>query len=250
MIDRRKPPLLVSALMALVVGVSASACENSGAIKPAATVTAAASASPNRIPALTSLLTPLPLEQAQIFTYNQGVIVNLTRAIDLGVDIPNLRMINTDPRFGLNLTAEDQVITYFFPQSFVNNDSGREEAIRIMEQQLPEIVSMLRATQGIEKGRMRFAPISVADALLNLVARNRLTYPPSDPLWKVALGLGLTNAYVGVTGLEVFDTGQIQGAYPDIPANVREALVQNLAYPFTPRLTFPTGYFRVLGLDF
>lgn len=249
-VDGHKSPELVAMMMALAYGASVvTGCggpsESQPSKQPIERVPAAATPTPQIAP-LAELLKPAPIERAQLFTYKQGVIVNLASAIDLGYIKPNLQMINTNPAFGLNFTDQDQNITYFFPQSFISGN-GRQEAIRVVEEQLPMITAIFAAEQGIERGRMRFSIISLADALRNAVTRNPREYPPEDSFWGSALSVELANAYVGVSQLGVFDIQNTPATYPEISVDLRRSLAQRVAYPFAARISGPR-YFTALGL--
>lgn len=249
-IDIQKSPAMLAAMMAVVYGVStvtgcAGPSESQPNKQPIERVPAAATPTPQIAP-LAGLLKPAPIERAQLFTYKQGVIVNLASAIDLGYIKPNLRMINTDPAFGLNFTDQDQNITYFFPQSFVHGN-GRQEAIRVVEEQFPMVTAIFAAEQGIERGRMRFSIISLADALRNIVTSNTRGYPPEDSFWGSALSVELGDAYVGVTQLGVFDIQNTPATYPEISVDLKRSLAQRVAYPFAARIADPR-YFAALGL--
>lgn len=181
---------------------------------------------------------------ADMVTYPRGVIINLTRGIYLWVNTDRVPIINTDPRYGINLGNEEQNLTYLFPQSFTKGN-GRADAIRLVDEELPWVISALREMQGIESGRIRFSLISVADVLASVAMSNPHLNPNSEDFRRLA-SFELTLAYLSTSGLKIHDIEQTPYVYPAVAPAIRRLLMQGDLL-----LTLPVinpNYFTALGL--
>lgn len=215
----------------------------SGVLNPTPTVVIEAQ-KPPVLSLYPELLTPRSVrERAEILTYPDGAIINLTRGVDLFVDGDTFSRINKDPRYDINLNNGEQNFTYLFPQTFTTGN-GREEAIRIVEEEFSLVISAFNTKQGISTGRARFSIISIADVLKTL-AQNNPDISPEKDLFRQGSATELSSAYLALSRLGIGDAKQTPSAYPVTP-RVRELLLQG-GYPLR-LMSINPNYIKAIGL--
>lgn len=214
------------------------------------TPTPASTPFPTRLPEkpaqpIPNLLEPKTvLGGAERLSYKNGVIVNLTRGINIAVVMDNLAVLNTNPDFRINLKPEDQNITLLFPQPFTAN--GKKQALDQAESELPLILSGLNTNSGIDTGKARFSIISVGDAIQNIARKNPRQTNPS--LFQAALGIELSHAYLGLTRAAIVDAQDTPTTYPEISEDERKKLFEKKLYPFRIDYLNPS-YLITLGIS-
>lgn len=194
---------------------SGSATGDRYVLTPTATVIAEAQRPPS-LSSYSELLTPRSVRAgAEIFTYPEGAIINLTQGVNLFLDVDTFNRINKDSRYGVNLNSEEQNFTYLFPQSFTD-DNGREEAIRMVEDEFPLVLSVFNNQQAISRERARYSIVSVADVLKNL-SKNNPDIPVQSDLFRQGSAAELTSYYLALSRLQIRDPKQTPLIYPVTP---------------------------------
>lgn len=180
--------------------------------------------SPAALPFMRSTLIPRKVtEGAEMLLYRQGAVVNETAGINLLVQLEDLQQINIDPGFGINLKADEQNVTFLVPHSIADNTERSQKALTQVQAEAPMVLSALNRSLGINRGRLRFSVISVADVLKQAAGRHP-GLSTKSALYQEAVNMELASAYLALTKAKIFNAPDTPIAYPEISESLRKRL--------------------------